>query len=126
MTDTTTPHAVPFLEDSDSLGTIAAWSESIAEHVNDNIGHHASGSAVLPFTAAGTTVTVAVTFPAGRFTTAPTSICVTPIISASGADDGVMVGVDTNVAVTASGCTLRGWRTLGTASVTVYWHAHQE
>ena len=122
MTDTTTPHAVPFLEDSDSLGSIAAWSESIAEWVNDNVGRHASGSVLVDIVSAGTAAVAAVSFPAGRFSVAPI-VTATPVAGASGLENDARVSVDS---ITTTGCNVRAARTVGTADITVNWHAHQE
>lgn len=121
MPGTTSPHSVPFMDDADSLGGIAAWSEAIAEWVDDNVGRIASGTAVVPITAINTAASVAVTFPAGRFSAAP-DVTVTPVLVASGMDDRVNVAVDN---VTSTGCTIRGLRETATAGVTVHWIAHQ-
>jgi hypothetical protein len=122
MPDTTSPHGVPFMEDADSLGGIAAWSEAIAEWVNDNVGRVASGTATVPISAINTAGSVAVTFPAGRFSAAP-KVALAAELVATAMDDRVSIAVH---GVTSTGCTIRGLRESAVADIVVQWIAHQQ
>jgi hypothetical protein len=91
---------------------------SLATAVDTQLGVMASGQTSIPITAVNTPVSVAVTFPAGRFT-APPNMATT---ANAAAPQNFAVSVQT---VTATGFLLWGNRAVGNTSFFGYWIAHQ-
>lgn len=117
----TTPiNALPYPEPTDPVAQGADAIKALANALDKGVAKAiAAGSATLPITALNTGASVAVTFPAGRFTAAP-YVFGTPIIG------GAAVGPIAVSGTTPNGCTLWGQKTAGAISpLTVNWLAIQ-
>lgn len=112
-----TPLGFPYPLGTDRLADGDDAIKNLATAVDTKLGVAASGSGVLS-NVSTTATTLAVTFPAGRFTAAPT------VLTAQSAGNPT----NNNVAVTGvttTGCTLVAQRFSGTGAVTVTWYAVQ-
>ena len=104
-------YAIPYVEPGDHPNVWPAADQAAAERLDSVIPQIASGLTAAVFAAAAST-TFAVTFPAGRFTAAPT------VIGFGRSGSGVYAYV--SAALTATGCTMTA-RTMagGVLSATV-------
>ena len=118
----TTPTAgLPYPEPTDpvALGADAIKSLATALDLRVPIKGLAWGLATLTGITAGNLVTMAVTFPAGRFTLAPNVQLTLSASNSHGCYPPAATGV------TATGFTLNGGRSTGNANIPVYWMAFQ-
>lgn len=116
----TTTHGYPYPAGTDRVMDGDDVIHSLADKVDTNLAYGMfSGQVSLNIAALNTPVSAAVTFPAGRFTVAP-SVAVGLNTGAPNTNMGSMSGA------TASGVTLWAVRTAGTVPVTqvVYYVAH--
>lgn len=118
MSPSTTPHGYPYPLGTDRLTDGDESIRDLALAVDGRLGVIAGGTVNVPIVAAGNAVTVAVTYPAGRFTALP-SLSVTPLSTAPGS---VRSSVRDPL---ATGFTLVGSRDSGTNAFPVQWIAVQ-
>jgi hypothetical protein len=93
--------------------------KNLATSVDTMLGVAASGVVTIPTTASNVAVSVTVTYPAGRFTTAPP---VTLTSTSNANPDWFHVSVNGN---TATGFTAWGVRSSGTANFQANWIAQK-
>lgn len=91
--------------------------KNLATAMDTKAGASAAGLLNIPFSAVTTPTSVTVTFPVGRFVTAPT-VTVTPAITAP-----QNVAMSVAGGVTTTGCTLWGYRYSGNTPVGAMWIA---
>ena len=115
-----TPKGYPYPLGTDRLMDGDDAIHALATAIDTNLGAAAAGIASLPApSGAGVATSLAVTFPAGRFT-AP------PIVVSNGIGGGTALGPCTNAGATASGVTLYSQRVSGSmAPISVGWYAVQ-
>lgn len=118
-----TPHGYPYPVGTDRVMDGDDAIHSLATAVDGQLGVMASGLATTPTPGAvNTAMTVAVTFPVGRFNAPPNVTCAPTL----GQPWTVGVSVSASPAPTATGCSLIGARLSGAlAAIPIYWIAHQ-
>jgi hypothetical protein len=114
-----TPHGYPYPVGTDLISNGDDVMRSLGQALDSRAGASASGSAVVVISAQSDPANVAVTFPAGRFATAPYPT-VTAITSVP---QNCHVSVSTAAPVTTAGFTITGTRTVGAGNITVHWQA---
>jgi len=117
----TTPNGLPYPEPTDPVAQGAAAIKALAEAVDPRVGARAiaTGQATLTSITPNTLATLAVSFPAGRFTAAPLVFVSLNAANVHGCTPAAAT------AITASGFTLNGARTTGNANIPVSWLAIQ-
>lgn len=116
MSDETT-RGFPYPEPSDAVADLAAIVQALAQEVNDNVPRSCSGEATRNYSTG--TESVAITFPAGRFTTPPRVFTTVTNGNPSGTSGFVAVWA---INITTSGADLQ-FRRSSAASITASWHA---
>jgi hypothetical protein len=116
----TTPKGFPYPEDTDLVSQGAQAIKALALAIDTNVGRVAGGTANVNIAAANTAASVAVTFPAGRFTAAPNVTAVPQTASPAGGFANTWVN-----SVTATGFAINHSRSSGSGNVTHQWIAVQ-
>lgn len=114
-----TGHGYPYPVGTDRVMDGDDSIKNLAEKVDQQLGVSACGVATVPITAGGVVATIAVSFPAGRFTAAPA--VVTTI------NTGVPDTFHANaISITTTGFTIQGIRATGNSPFPVSWIAMQQ
>jgi hypothetical protein len=112
-----TGHGYPYPVGTDRVMDGDDAIHALATAVDTQAGVLASGKATVPITVQGTTASVAVTFPAGRFNGVP-------FVATSPVGNAPQQFTQSIASVTATGFTINGNRSIGTAVFDVNWIAH--
>lgn len=106
-----TASGYPYPAQSDPVAQGATAIQNLANAIESKLGTMAAGQAVVPIPVVGTTYSLSITFPAGRFTAAPTAIFT--LAQAVSTPQNSATGPASNP--TANGFTIRAARVAGSA-----------
>lgn len=106
-----TASGYPYPAQSDPVAQGATAIQNLATAIESKLGAMAAGIALVPIPVVGTTYALSVTFPAGRFTSAPSAIMT--LAQNVSSPQNSATGPASNP--TATGFTIRAVRTAGSA-----------
>jgi hypothetical protein len=115
----TTPRGYPYPVGTDLISQGDDTMRQLAQALDTLGGVSAAGSVTVVIAAVNDPVNVAVTFPAGRFTTPP--ICV--VTAHTSLPQNAHVAVSTAAPITTTGFTVNGARSSGTQNIVTHWQA---